>query len=116
VDGLDVGQDTKMNIPHLEFEIAELHEHVGDLLLAIRNGELSDFGEVSLSVHLGHLLDHIDLAWNLKDREGEEIANLSQNEFERAMNTVPNFGFNRHLSATLEYTEEAQQDVHGNTH
>jgi len=98
-----------MNISHLEFEIAELHEHVGDLLLAIRNGELSDYGEVSLSVHLGHLLDHIDLAWNLKDREGEKIANMSQEEFERAMNTVPNFGFNRQLSATLEYKEEADK-------
>lgn len=97
-----------MNIPHLEFQIAELHEHVGDLLLAIRNGELSEYGEISLSVHLGHLLDHINLAWNLKDLEEEEIASMYQEEFERAMNTVPNFGFSRHLSANLEYMEEAK--------
>ena len=97
-----------MNIPNLEFQIAELHEHVSDLLLNIRSGALSDHGDVSLSVHLGHLLDHINLAWNLRDLEGEQFASISQEEFERAMNTIPNFGFNRLLSTSLEYNVVAQ--------
>ncbi len=91
-----------MNSENLHFQISELHGHVGDLLQEIEAGEYSDeHSDIALAVSLGHLLDHINLAWNTRNLPGEQMSALSQEEFEQAMNLVPNFGFQRKLSAGL---------------
>jgi hypothetical protein len=61
------------------------------LLADLRWGEIDHRGEPALAVVLAHILDHICRAWNCKDRTPEELAALSQEEFERLSNTVPNF-------------------------
>lgn len=73
------------------------------MLKEINDGEYSDdLSDIAQAISLGHFLDHINLAWNTRNLDGEQMSALSQEEFELAMNTVPNFGFQRRLSAGLE--------------
>ena len=92
-----------MNIDSLHFQISELRDHVDTLLGEINAGEYDDDSDLALATWLGHLLDHINLAWNTRNHPDGWPNDISQEEFERAMNTVPNFGFRRVLSTGLDY-------------
>ena len=95
-----------MNLDHLEFQISELHEHVGSLLKEIREGKMKEGCDGGLEVDLGHFLDHICLAWNLRENTIEQTGNLDQAEFERASNSIPNFGLVRTLLQGTHYETE----------
>ncbi|MDQ8209722.1 hypothetical protein QEH52_19545 [Coraliomargarita sp. SDUM461003] len=92
-----------MNLDHLEFQISELHDHVGTLLNEIREGKMKEDCEGGLEVDLGHLLDHICWAWNLKECSIEQSSSLSDEEFLRASNSIPNFGLERTLLKGTHY-------------
>jgi hypothetical protein len=95
-----------MNIQNLQFQIGELRGHVDTLLRSIEDGAMDEDSEGGLAVDLGHLLDHINLAWNLRDLTPEELGSVSQSTFDTAMNTVPNFGLNRVLAPNEYYRIE----------
>jgi hypothetical protein len=95
-----------MNTQNLQFQIGELRDHVDTLLRSIENGTMDENCEGGLAVDLGHLLDHINLAWNFRDLTPEELGSVSQSTFEMAMNTVPNFGLNRVLAQNEFYKIE----------
>jgi hypothetical protein len=80
-----------MQVSTVQFELSEALVHLRDFVAEIRGGKLHVDDEPELAVQLGHILDHISLAWNCKDMAVEEIGALSQSEFERLSNTVPNF-------------------------
>ena len=80
-----------MHIATVEFEVGEALIHLQDLVAEIRAGRIQGDDEPALAVQLGHVLDHISIAWNCKDMTPGQRASLSQTEFERLSNTVPNF-------------------------
>ncbi len=95
-----------MNLENLHFQLSELRVHVDDLLESISNGSIGEGDEASLAVELGHLLDHVNLAWNLRGLKPEDFASVNDEVFQRASNTVPNFGLNRTLARNEYYTVE----------
>jgi len=80
-----------MQISTVQFELSEALEHLQHFVAEIRDSKLQSDDEPELAVQLGHVLDHISLAWNCKNMKLEEVGVLPQSEFERLSNTVPNF-------------------------
>jgi hypothetical protein len=80
-----------MHIETVKFDLGEALIHLESLVAEMRTGQIRNDDEPALAVQLGHILDHISLAWNCKDMSPERKSNLSQEEFERLSNTVPNF-------------------------
>ncbi len=80
-----------MNVETVHFELAEAAYHLQELVAELRAGKIDDRGEPAVSVQLGHILDHISRAWNCRDMTPEQTSKLSQEEFQRLSNTVPNF-------------------------
>jgi hypothetical protein len=80
-----------MNIAIVEDEIDEALIHLKTLIAELRSGEIQKDDEPALAIQLGHTLDHISRAWNCKDMTQDQKTVLSQGDFERLSNTVPNF-------------------------
>ena len=80
-----------MNIETVDRELGEALIHLQDLVAEFREGKIGTRDEPTLAVQLGHVLDHISVAWNCKDMAPEQRTSLSQADFERLSNTVPNF-------------------------
>ena len=80
-----------MNTETVNVDLEEALVHLESLVAEIRSGQIKNDDEPALAVQLGHVLDHISRAWNCKSMSAEEKSNLSQEEFERLSNTVPNF-------------------------
>ena len=83
--------DDFMHTATVEFELGEALIHLQDLVAEFRAGKIQPRDEPALAVQLGHVLDHISVAWNCKDMTPDQRAALSQEDFERLSNTVPNF-------------------------
>ncbi len=79
-----------MTTENVLFDLNEAHIHLGELVKGLTTGRISaeDFGPHS--VELNHVMDHLCRAWNTKYLTPEQKQLLSQEEFERASNTVPN--------------------------
>lgn len=75
----------------VHFELAEASHHLQELVAELHAGQIDERGEPGLAVQLSHILGHICRAWNCKDSTPEEVAGLSQEEFESLSNSVPNF-------------------------
>ena len=80
-----------MHIATVDFDVGEALIHLESLVGELRSGQIKSDDEPALAVQLGHILDHICLAWNCKDMTPEQKSKLSQEEFEQLSNTVPNF-------------------------
>lgn len=80
-----------MQTETVSWELGEALVHLQDLVGELRAGKIHERDEPALAVQLGHVLDHISLAWNCKDMTLEQTSSLPQSEFERLSNTVPNF-------------------------
>ena len=80
-----------MHIQTVEFNLGEASLHLQQLVADLRAGRMDSSSEPELSVQLAQILDHLCLAWNCKDLTPEQRGALSQEEFERLSNTVPNF-------------------------
>lgn len=80
-----------MQTQSVEFQLGEALSHLQNLVAELRSGEIKEDDEPAVAVQLGHVLDHICRAWNCKDMTIEQAGQLSQSEFERLSNTVPNF-------------------------
>ena len=80
-----------MQTDTVKFDLGEALIHLQDLVSEFRAGRMQTRDEPALAVQLGHILDHISIAWNCKDMTPEQRASLSQEDFKRLSNTVPNF-------------------------
>jgi hypothetical protein len=80
-----------MHTEVVTWELGEALVHLQQLVGELRSGKIQERDEPVLAVQLGHILDHLSLAWNCKDMTPEQASALSQSEFERLASTVPNF-------------------------
>jgi hypothetical protein len=81
----------------ITFELDEAAFHLRELAEEFRSGKLGEDDDPALEVMLGHVLDHLCRAWNARELDADEKMALSQDEFERMSNSVPNFQLNRKL-------------------
>jgi hypothetical protein len=80
-----------MHTDTVKREIGEALIHLEDLVAEFRSGKIQERDDPALAVQLGQVLDHMSIAWNCKDMTPDQRAALSQEDFERLANTVPNF-------------------------
>ncbi len=80
-----------MQIPTIQFQLREALIHLQDLIAELHQRKKEPNLEPALAVHLGHILDHLSLAWNCKNMSPQQVAALSESEFERLSHHVPNF-------------------------
>ena len=75
-----------MNFENLRFQLSELRAHVDDLLESLANSSVWENDEASQAVELGHLLDHLNLAWNLRAlKPGDVHPKMTRCSRERAI-------------------------------
>ena len=80
-----------MNKEFVQFQLTEASGHLSQLRAELEDGTMGVDDEPALAVQLGHIFDHLSIAWNGKDQSIEHSASMTQEEFERLCNTVPNF-------------------------
>ncbi len=80
-----------MNTAIVQCELEEASVHLQDLVAELREGKIGEDDTPAVSIQLAHIIDHLCRAWNCKDQTDEQRAALSQEDFERLSNTVPNF-------------------------
>ena len=73
------------------FHLHELKHHLDDVIKQAESDRYDDDGDLSYSVDLGHLLDHLVLAWHCSRMNREETGNMSQKVFERLTYAIPRF-------------------------
>jgi hypothetical protein len=87
----DVRQNQTMNTEIVHFELNEASIHLAELVAGIRDGTIEPDNTPALAIDLAHIMDHLCRAWNCKDMTHEQKDSITQEEFERLSNTVPNF-------------------------
>lgn len=87
-----------MNITSLQFQLREMQGHLQSCLADLESGKIGSDDDAALAVELGHLLDHLCLAWNTRNVAPNDVGKISDADFFRHANDVPNFGFSRRLS------------------
>ena len=80
-----------MHTSTVHFELNEALIHLRDVVAELHDGRMQAGDTPELAVQLGHILDHICMAWNARDLSPEQMAAVSQVEHDRMCNTVPNF-------------------------
>lgn len=80
-----------MHTETVSWELGEALVHLQNLVTELRAGKIQSDDEPALAVQLGHILDHISIAWNGKDMTPEQRSALPFEQFDRLSNTVPNF-------------------------
>lgn len=89
--------DRPLNTAHIHYELNEAAEALQNLLNEIKSGQLGHKDSPELAVHLDHITGHIHRAWNCRMLTEEELFILTQEDFSRHTNTIPNFFGNRLL-------------------
>ena len=87
-----------MNIDSIKFQLREMQLHLQCCLEDLDRGKIGADDDAALAVNLGHLLDHLCVAWNTRDVPVECFGQISDLDFVAVSNTVPNFGFSRKIS------------------
>ena len=86
-----------MNRETVQFDLNEALIHLADLQADLRGGKMNADDAPALAVALGHILDHLCLAWNARDLSPQQKAELSEEERDRMYNTIPNLHGERQL-------------------
>ncbi len=86
-----------MNRNFVECQLTEVSLHLQGVVMKLRNGTIGEDDEPCLAVSLEHVFGHLCMAWNAKQHAIENASSMSQDEFERLWNTVPNFLGNKIL-------------------
>ena len=78
-----------MNRNNILYELEEAQCHLEELLNKIKYRKLEDNDGHSLAIMIAHIIGHFAFAWNTRNMSSEEVDNLSQDEFEKLSNTIP---------------------------
>jgi hypothetical protein len=78
-------------MPRVEtsFQLNEARVHLDDLLREVRARWVDHDEDVAIAIGLGHVLEHLNLAWHYRAKSVEQVSAESQDEFETRCNHVP---------------------------
>lgn len=93
--------DRPLNIEHIQFQLGDALDALQQLISELKTGQLGPDDRPGLAVSLEHITNHIHAAWNCRMMPLEAVTDLTQEEFERCCNTVPNFHGTRLLGEDL---------------
>ncbi len=71
----------------------------------LNSGRYDNESPLVIAIDFEQVLYHLCLAWHFKDMTDEERDKLSESEFIRLSNTVPNFGFELKLMVGIDPDE-----------
>lgn len=78
----------------------------------LKAGNYDDEAPLVMAIDFEQVLYHLCLAWHFKNMTDEERAALSQEDYKRLSNTVPNFGFELKLMSGID--SEVETGTKGN--
>lgn len=79
------------------WELNELAVHVKEVIAEIENGDYDEDGELSYSLGLEHLMDHLVRAWHYGQMTDGQINSLTQEEFGRLTRAIPQLNVSHRL-------------------
>lgn len=91
-----------MNRDRAIFHLHEIASVIPGLIAEIEQGRYDDDGDLSLEVALGHLMDHLSLAWHQSRMTDIEVDQLSQEQFEQLCVAIPRLQLDMRLVETWE--------------
>ena len=86
-----------MNRAYASLQLAELSSAIKNVIADIDAGHYDDDGDLSYEVALGHLMDHLSLAWHYSRMTDDEVERVSQEQFENLTTAIPKFQYNLRL-------------------
>ena len=88
------------------FELQELIDHAKNVIAEIDSGHYDGDGDLSYEVALGHLQDHLNLAWHAARMTDDEFNSLTQQQFEALMLATPKLQIDQQLVESWDRPEE----------
>jgi len=102
--------DKKFNRVAVALQLSGAKVALDECIQKVNSGDFDDEAPLVMAVDFEQVLYHLCLAWHFKNMTDEERAGLSQEEFKRLSNTVPNFGFELKLMPGID--PEAPANAH----
>lgn len=93
--------ENKFNRAAVALQLSEAKLALDAALEKVKAGAYDDESPVVIAIDFEHVLYKLCLAWHFKSMTDEELNKLSQDEFTRLSNTVPNFGFELKLMSGI---------------
>lgn len=84
------------------FHLQEIAVDIPGVISDIEAGRYDENGDLAFEVALGHLLDHLALAWHQSRMTDEQLDTLSQAEYERLCTSIPKLQIDNRLVETYE--------------
>lgn len=81
--------DPEMTGAESSFQLHEARVHLDDMLREIRARWVGQDEDISIAIGLGHVLEHLNLAWHYRSKSVEQVSAESQEEFEAQGCLVP---------------------------
>ncbi len=78
-----------MNRERAIFNLHEIAVDIPGIIDDIEAGRCDEDGDLSYEVALGHVMDHLALAWHQSLMSDDEIDGLSQEQFETLCTSIP---------------------------
>ncbi len=79
-------------------ELNEISKHISELQNLLEKSDVDD----GIFVNFGHILEHLNFAWNARIFSNEDAAKITQEQFETLCNSIPNYNFQFKLLDGLE--------------
>ena len=79
------------------FELGELAIHIKEVIAEIENGDYDEDGELSYTVGLEHLMDHLVKAWHYGQMSDEKIDSLTHEEVVKLTQAIPKLNVDHRL-------------------
>lgn len=100
-------------IPRVEssFQLHEATVHLDGLLREVRARWVGRDEDVVIAIGLGHVLEHLNLAWHYRSKSVEQVSAESQEEFEAQCRQVPRFAPNLRLLAGQDIEGQGPEDT-----
>ncbi|MEM6458466.1 MAG: hypothetical protein AAF710_03645 [Planctomycetota bacterium] len=78
-------------------QLDELIVHAKNLITEIEEGRYDDDGDLSYPIALSHLMDHLVRAWHYSQMTDDQVARISQEQFERVTYSIPKLNIEHRL-------------------
>jgi hypothetical protein len=94
--------EQKFNRTAVALQLTAAKVALDECIRKVNAGDFDDEAPLVMAVDFEQVLYHLCLAWHFKSMTAEERAALSQEDYKRLSNTVPNFGFELKLMSGID--------------
>ncbi len=77
--------------PYIIMDLAEIKSHADIIIGEIEAGRYDDKYNVAFHVMLGHLMNHVVMAWHQSKMTPADLDAMTQDKFNDLVNSIPRF-------------------------